>query len=192
MGDLCGYARVSTIDQDAELQERELRAAGCWRIWTDHTSGVKVVRPQWEALAGQLRRGDTVVVWKLDRFARSLSHLIATIADLDGRGVGLRSLTEPIDTTTPAGRLLMHVVGAMAEFERELLRERTIAGMQAAREAGKRIGRPRVLNDERIAEARRMLSEGRSSASVARVLDVSRSSLYRALAESRVVDDHRS
>jgi DNA invertase Pin-like site-specific DNA recombinase len=178
---LAGYARVSTVDQDAELQHRALVDAGCARIWTDHASGAQRDRPQWSALTEQLRPGDTVVVWKLDRCARSLSHLVAMIENLNDRGVGIRSLTEPIDTTSSSGRLLLHIIGAMAEFERDLIRERTKAGMGAARASGRLVGRPATMSVERVAEARRMLHSGTSKAGVARVLGVSRSTLYRAL-----------
>ncbi len=131
-GVLCGYARVSTLDQNPALQLDALTGAGCERTWTDHASGTSLARPQWAALDGQLRAGDTIVVWRLDRLARSLRDLVATVDDLAHREVAFRSLTEAIDTTTPAGRFAVHIFGALAEFERELIRQRTVEGMTAA------------------------------------------------------------
>jgi len=113
---LLGYALVSTAERNADLQTDELTAAGCWRVWTDHASGVLDRRPQLDELLGQLRPGDTLVVWRLDRLGRSLRHLIDVVTALDDRGVGFRSLRESIDTTTPGGRLVFHLFGALAQF----------------------------------------------------------------------------
>jgi DNA invertase Pin-like site-specific DNA recombinase len=133
MGHLLGYARVSTMDQDLALQQDALTAAGCYRIFADTASGALDARPSLAEVVNQLRPGDTLVVWRLDRLGRSIRHLIDFLADLDRREVGFRSLTESIDTTSPGGRLVFHLFAALAEFERELIRERTLAGLAAAR-----------------------------------------------------------
>jgi len=129
MSEFLGYARVSTAEQTAALQQDALRAAGCSRIWSDTASGTRTDRPQLAAVFDYLRAGDTLVVWRLDRLGRSLPHLIETIGDLEARGVGFKSVQENIDTTTPGGRLVFHVFGALASFERELIQERTLAGV---------------------------------------------------------------
>ena len=126
-----GYARVSTLEQDLALQLDALHAAGCERIFEDHASGAKTGRPGLAQALGFVREGDVLVTWKLDRLARSLPHLIETITQLEKSGAGLRSLTEAIDTTTPGGRLIFNVFGALAQFERDLIRERTRAGLSA-------------------------------------------------------------
>lgn len=182
---LCGYARVSTSDQDPDLQLDALGSAGCERIWCERISGAARQRPEWSALEEQLRPGDTVVVWKLDRLGRSLSHLVNTIDALSVRGVGFRSLTEAIDTTSPSGRLVLHMIGAMAEFERELIRERTRAGMVAARERGVRVGRPRSVSEAQLAAARQLVESGTHSiSSAAQAVGVSRGAMYRAFERS--------
>jgi len=137
MSELLGYTRVSTAEQTAALQEDALKAAGCSRIWADTASGTRTDRPQLTALFDHLRTGDTLIVWRLDRLGRSLPHLIELIGDLEARGVGFKSVQENIDTTTPGGRLVFHVFGALASFELELVRERTLAGLAAARERGR-------------------------------------------------------
>ena len=126
---------------------------GCFRVWTDQASGVLDRRPQLEEVLGQLRPGDTLVVWRLDR---SLRHLIDTVTRLDERGVGFRSLRESIDTTTAGGRLVFHLFGALAQFEREIIRDRTVAGLAAARARGRVGGRPSKLSAEQVRQARRM------------------------------------
>src|SRR6478735_3837147 len=126
---LLGYARVSTLEQDEALQLDALRAAGCGRVFVDKASGKLAQRPQLDALLDQLRPGDTVVVWRLDRLGRSLRHLIDTVQALEARDVAFRSLSESIDTSTPGGKLIFHIFGALAEFERDLIRERTMAGL---------------------------------------------------------------
>ena len=188
VGEALGYCRVSTLEQNADLQRDALVAAGCWRVFTDHVSGHRERRPALDELLGQLRRGDTLVVWRLDRLGRSLQHLIEVATELAERGVGFRSLTESIDTTTAGGRLIFHVFGALAQFERELVRERTLAGLTAARARGRSGGRPTVMTADKLAAARRMY-EGRelSGEQIARALGVSRSTLYRALTRAGAI-----
>src|SRR5664279_784631 len=153
---LIGYARVSTDDQSAALQEDALKQAGCIRVFTDHASGAKASRPELDKMLDQLRPGDVVVVWRLDRLGRSLKNLIALVETLADRGVGFRSLSESIDTTTANGRLFFSIMGALAEFERDLIRERTHAGLAAARARGRVGGRPSVMNAKKIATARKL------------------------------------
>src|SRR5487761_2211796 len=154
VGDLLGYARVSTTEQKAHLQTDALKAAGCVRVWTDKASGALDHRPQLDRVLDHLRPGDTLAVWRLDRLGRSLPHLIATVTDLAARDVGFRSLTEGIDTTTSTGRLVFHVFGALAEFERELIVERAAVGRAAARARGRVGGRPAKLSPAQVALAR--------------------------------------
>ncbi|GAA3717295.1 recombinase family protein [Terrabacter ginsenosidimutans] len=181
-GYLVGYARVSTLEQDSALQRDALQAVGCQRIFTDKASGKLEHRPALDAMLDQLRPGDTVVVWRLDRLGRTLHHLIDTVQALDSRGVAFRSLTESIDTCTPGGKLIFHVFGALAEFERDLIRERTVAGLAAARARGRSGGRPTVWTPEKLKVARSMYdSREHDVASIARVVGVSRASVYRAL-----------
>jgi DNA invertase Pin-like site-specific DNA recombinase len=142
---LIGYARVSTQEQTLNLQQDALQKAGCTRIFTDTASGAKAERKGLETALNYVRKGDTLVVWRLDRLGRSLPHLIATMTMLEERGIGFKSLTENIDTTTSGGKLIFHIFGALAEFERNLIRERTNAGLMAARARGKRGGRPKAL-----------------------------------------------
>lgn len=174
-----GYARVSTNEQDPSLQLDALEAAGCFRTFTDVASGKLDRRPQLDALLEQLRPGDSLVVWRLDRLGRSMAHLIETVRMLEEREVGLVSLQESIDTSTATGRLVFHIFGALAQFERELLRERTMAGLAAARARGRSGGRPRAMTPEKVAVARQLLDSGDySAAQVAQILEVSRSTLY--------------
>ncbi|WP_076259248.1 recombinase family protein [Intrasporangium flavum] len=183
-GYLVGYARVSTLEQDAALQRDALQAAGCQRIFTDKASGKLEHRPALDAMLEQLRPGDTVVVWRLDRLGRSLRHLIHTVQILESRGVAFRSVTENIDTSTAGGKLVFHLFGALAEFERDLIRERTLAGLAAARARGRTGGRPTVWTPEKLKVARSMYdSREHDVASIARVVGVSRASVYRALAQ---------
>lgn len=178
---LIGYARVSTLEQNLDGQLDALTKAGCSRIFTDHASGAKTMRPQLDKVMDYLREGDTLVVWKLDRLGRSLPHLVEVIEDLDKRGVEFRSLTESIDTTTPGGRLVFHMAAAFAQFERDLIRERTRAGLAAARSQGRLGGRPVLMTSERLKTARAMQENGSNNAEIARVLGVSRSTVSRAL-----------
>ncbi len=145
---MIGYARVSTSDQKLNMQRDELKRTGCRRIFTDVISGAHTERPGRVEALDHARKGDTIVVWKLDRFGRSLIDLVQTVQQLRDRGVGFRSLHESIDTTTSGGRLIFHVFSALAEFERDLIRERTMAGLAAARARGRMGGRPAVLNGE--------------------------------------------
>lgn len=188
VGELLGYARVSTLEQNADLQRDALGAAGCWRVFTDHVSGVREQRPELDRVLEALRPGDTLVVWRLDRLGRSLRHLIDVATDLAAREVGFRSLTESVDTTTPGGRLIFHMFGALAQFERELVRERTLAGLASARARGRNGGRPTIMTADKLAAARRMYAQRElSGEQIARALGVSRSTLYRALTKAGVV-----
>ena len=177
-----GYARVSTLEQDEALQRDALTAAECQRIFVDKVSGKLEHRPALDAMPEQLRPGDSVTVWRLDRLGRSLRHLIDTVADLEARGVAFRSLTESIDTSTPGGKLTFHLFGALAEFERDLIRERTMAGLAAARARGRNGGRPTVWTTAKVEVARSMYAGGEHDvATIARVVGVSRASVYRVL-----------
>ena len=142
---LIGYARVSTTDQTLDLQKDALQKAGCDRIFTDTASGAKAERTGLDEALSYVRPGDTLVVWRLDRLGRSLRHLIETITALDNRKIGFKSTTESIDTTTSGGKLIFHIFGALAEFERDIIRERTQAGLTAARARGRKGGRPKAL-----------------------------------------------
>lgn len=154
-----GYARVSTQDQDPFLQVEALKSSGCEQIFEERITGKQKERPELSICLRTLRAGDTLVVWKLDRLARSLKDLVDIIQDLDGRGVGFKSLTESIDTTSPGGRLVFHIFGALAEFEHSLIRERTIAGLQAARARGRKGGRKPSMSDADVKKAKAMLRD---------------------------------
>jgi DNA invertase Pin-like site-specific DNA recombinase len=177
-----GYSRVSTAEQNPELQHDALLAAGCSRVFTDKASGVASDRPQLAAALDYLREGDSLVVWRLDRLGRSLKHLLEVVSELDEHGVGFKSLQESIDTTTSTGRLVFHVFGALAEFERDLIRDRTTAGLAAARARGRVGGRKPVLTGQQIQVARKMYAAGDSTvADIAKILRVSRGTIYRHL-----------
>ena len=176
-----GYARVSTDDQTTALQLDALRAAGCEAIHEDSISGTTRSRPGLDRALAYVTAGDTLVVWKLDRLGRSLQDLLAVAEGLRDRGVALRSLTEAIDTGTAAGKLLYAVLGAVAQFERDVIRERTVAGLAAAKRRGEHVGRPLALTPAQIHEAKQMLARGESPTHVARVLRISRSTLYRVI-----------
>jgi DNA invertase Pin-like site-specific DNA recombinase len=177
-----GYARVSTLEQDEALQHDALTAAGCQRIFVDKASGKLEHRPALDAMLEQLRPGDSVTVWRLDRLGRSPRHLIDVVADPESRNVTFRSLTESIDTSTPGGKLTFHLFGALAEFERDLIRERTMAGLTAARARGRSGGRPTVWTPAKLKVARSMHAGGEHDvATIARVVGVSRASVYRAV-----------
>jgi DNA invertase Pin-like site-specific DNA recombinase len=177
---LVGYARVSTADQQLALQEDALTQAGCGRIFTDTMSGAKADRPGLAAALSYLREGDILAVWRLDRLGRSLKDLIEIVTTLEQRGIGLKSLQESMDTTTPGGKLIFHVMAALAEFERGIIRERTQAGLKAARARGRQGGRPRKLNHKRAALAVSMLREPSNSVNdICATVGVSRSTLYR-------------
>lgn len=175
-----GYARVSTAEQNLTLQTDALAAAGCERVFIETASGAQRDRPELGCALDYMRPGDTLVVWKLDRLARSMRQLIDTVELLQSNGIGLRSLSETIDTTTAGGMLVFHVFGALAEFERAMIRERTRAGLEAARARGRKGGRPRRLTPKNIAMAKSMLRDpGITVADAAEALGVSPATLYR-------------
>jgi len=176
-----GYARVSTLDQALSLQLDALAAAGCAKVFEDRASGVQADRAGLQAALDYVRDGEVLVVWKLDRLGRSLPHLIETVAALEQRGVGFRSLTEAIDTTTPGGRLIFHIFGALGQFERDLIRERTRAGLIAAAARGRKGGRKPVITDERLKRAREMVGKGLTVREIATRLKVGKTALYEAL-----------
>ena len=184
---LIGYARVSTGEQDLALQLDALKAAGCARTFSDTSSGSLRERPKLQRALEELRDGqDTLVVWRLDRLGRSLRHLIDTVGELEDRKVGFRSLTEGIDTTTSAGRLVFHIFGALAQFERELIRERTQAGLAAARACGRRGGRPAVMTRQKLRVARQLLANGEHTMQeIASTVGVGRATLYRHLMNNK-------
>jgi DNA invertase Pin-like site-specific DNA recombinase len=183
-GALIGYARVSTRDQKLDRQFAALNAAGCLKIFADKKSGKKAEREELGKALDYLRPGDILVVESLDRLGRSLQDLINIVSALRRQGVGLRSLKEAIDTTTPGGRLVFHVFAALAEFIRELIVEGTLEGLDAARARGQRLGRPPAMTPEQVGHARAMLAQPKASiASIARLLGVSRSTLYKYVPE---------
>lgn len=182
---LIGYARVSTSDQRLDLQTDALAAADVGRVFTDTASGASSSRPGLEEALAFARPGDTIVVWRLDRFGRSLKDLVTRIDELRARDVGFRSLTEGIDTTNPAGRLVMHLFGSLAEFERELIRERTLAGLESARSRGRKGGRPASMDRRMVQQAATLLSQPDAvAAEVCELLGVSKSTLYRHVSPS--------
>jgi DNA invertase Pin-like site-specific DNA recombinase len=175
-----GYARVSTTEQTLHLQLDSLKQAGCSKIFTDTVSGVKEERKGLDDALSYLRPGDTLVVWRLDRLGRSLKHLIEVVTDLEKRGIGFKSLTENIDTTISGGKLIFHIFGALAEFERNLIRERTKAGLEAARARGKRGGRPKALNGKKLAMLKELYNSKQHSINdICKSLHISRATLYR-------------
>jgi DNA invertase Pin-like site-specific DNA recombinase len=180
---LIGYARVSTHDQTLALQQDALKKADCDQIYTDTASGASQERPGLAQAVSHCREGDTLVVWRLDRLGRSLRHLIDTITALDDRGIGFKSITENIDTTTSGGKLVFHIFGALAEFERDIIRERTQAGLQAARARGRRGGRPkRQPSSRKVAMARALYADKSNSVQdICKTLAISRATLYRYL-----------
>ena len=182
---LIGYARVSTLDQNLDLQQDALRKAGCERLFTDVASGSQATREGLEVALGFLRAGDALVVWKLDRLGRSLKQLIDLVLTLETREVGLWSLQERLDTTTSGGKLIFHVFGALAEFERDLIRERTRAGLSAARARGRLGGRPKLLTPEKRKLAVQLYrAKEHSIAEICRLMGISKPTLYSYLAEA--------
>jgi DNA invertase Pin-like site-specific DNA recombinase len=176
---LIGYARVSTLEQDIALQSDALKQVGCDPIFSDTASGATTKRPGLTEALAYVRKGDTLVVWRLDRLGRSLRHLIDVIADLESRGIGFKSLQEAIDTTTSGGRLIFQIFGALAEFERNLIRERTQAGLKAARVRGRLGGRPKALDANKIALAYRLYDERKHTIKeICQILGISKPSLY--------------
>ena len=177
---LIGYARVSTHEQTLALQLDALEKAGCEKIFTDTVSGTKAERKGLSEALSHLREGDTLVVWRLDRLGRSLRHLIDTITELNTRGVGFKSLTENIDTTTSGGKLIFHIFGALAEFEREIIRERTQAGLASARSRGKVGGRPKALTPRQVQMLNSMAADkSLTVADICKTLGIGRTTFYR-------------
>jgi DNA invertase Pin-like site-specific DNA recombinase len=177
---LIGYARVSTQDQTLNLQKDALTSAGCTKIFTDTASGAKAERKGLDEALNYVREGDTLVVWRLDRLGRSLKHLIETITHLNNRNIGFKSLTENIDTTTSGGKLVFHIFAALAEFERDIIRERTNAGLQAARARGRKGGRPKALSGKKVVHLQELYSNKDNSIDeICRTLNISRATLYR-------------
>ncbi len=175
-----GYARVSTADQNLDLQNDALKGAGCETIYTDKMSGAKTDRPGMEEILGFIRKGDTLVVWKLDRLGRSLKHLIQVMNQLEERGIYFKSVQERLDTSTPGGKLIFHVFGALAEFERDIIRERTLAGLASARARGRVGGRPRKLSKKQVEMAKNLMKDvSIPIAEICSTLGVSKATLYR-------------
>ena len=177
---LVGYARVSTSDQNLDLQNDALQAAGWERLFTDTVSGARGERPGLTAALKECRSGDTLVVWKLDRLGRSLPHLVETVRDLSVRGVGFKSLQEQIDTTTSSGKLIFHIFASLAEFERDLIRERTNAGLIAARVRGRNGGRPRGVDQKKQQAALALKQDTqRSVREICEIVGISRNTYYK-------------
>lgn len=174
-----GYARVSTRDQFLYMQEDALKNANCEEIYRDIASGAKTDRPGLDEALNYLREGDTLVVWKLDRLGRSIQHLIQTVKALSDRKIGFRSLQENIDTTTSGGKLIFHIFSALAEFERDLIKERTEAGLKAARARGRMGGRPPALDNRQISKMMKMYEDGNNTVTeICKIYDISRPSFY--------------
>ncbi len=192
---LIGYARVSTDDQTLDLQGDALHGAGCERLFTDTISGATADRPDLIEALAYARHGDTLVVWRLDRLGRSLRHLIETVTGLEQRGVGFKSLTESIDTTNSGGKLIFHIFGALAEFERDLIRERTQAGLIAARARGRKGGRPMAaaFRDPKKLALARQLYEAKETPvdTICAMFKVSRATLYRYVAATDGAEDDK-
>ena len=175
-----GYARVSSDDQNLDLQRDALKKAGCQRIYEEKESGGKTDRAEMTRMLEALRQGDTLVVWRLDRLGRSLKHLIETVETLETEGVGFTSVTEAIDTTTSGGKLVFHIFAALAEFERTLIRERTRAGLSAARSRGRQGGRPKVLSEDKRRMAQALRDDPTQSiTTICKTLGISRTTFYR-------------
>jgi DNA invertase Pin-like site-specific DNA recombinase len=176
---LIGYARVSSHDQNLHLQIDELKKAGCSKIFSDKISGMKKSRPGLDNALSYMRKDDTLVIWKLDRLGRSVNGLISLVEKLKQEGIHFQSITDGIDTATPAGRFFFHVMASLAQMERELLIERTKAGLAAARERGRVGGRKRSMTENKVEAAKKLLYEGMSAKDVAENLGVSIPTLYR-------------
>ena len=174
-----GYARVSTNEQTVQAQVDALEAAGCERIFTEVASGANKTRPTLAEAIQYLRDGDVLVCYKMDRVARSLPHLIEIMDGLNSRSIGFQSLTEDINTTTPSGKLIFHIFGAISEFERDLIRERTMSGLAAARRRGRIGGRPKAMTDQKRTAAMKLLWSGTPAKDVAETIGVSLPTLYR-------------
>ena len=181
-----GYARVSTADQHLRMQEDALKSAGCEEIYSDVISGVKSQRPGLDKALSFVREGDTIVVWKLDRLGRSIQHLIQTITSLIDKKIAFKSLQENIDTSTSGGKLIFHIFSALAEFERDLIQERTQAGLKAARVRGKMGGRPPLLDTRQINRMIEMYDEQKNTvAEICKIYNISRPSFYNYLNNRR-------
>lgn len=176
---LIGYARISSNDQNLDLQIDALKAAGCSKIFSDKVSGTKKSRPGLDAILSHLRKGDSFIIWKLDRLGRSVKGLIDLVSELGAKEIHFRSLTDGIDTTTPAGRFFFHVMASLAQMERELLIERTKAGLAAAKKRGRVGGRKRVMTSSKLEAAKKLLAEGMPPKEIAQNLGVSVPTLYR-------------
>lgn len=177
---LIGYARVSTHEQNLDLQMDALKAAGCEHIFTDTASGAKTDRPGLTAALELCRKEDTLVVWKLDRLGRSLPHLVETVRDLVDKGVGFKSLQESIDTTTSGGKLIFHLFASLAEFERDIIRERTKAGLVAARARGRMGGRPKGVNTKKQKAALALKANPQYSIrEICEIVGISRNTYYK-------------
>lgn len=177
---LIGYARISTADQNLDLQKDALTAVGCERIYTDIASGAKAQRPGLDDALQYCRTDDTLVVWKLDRLGRSLPHLVETVRDLVARNVGFRSLQENIDTTTSGGKLIFHIFASLAEFERDIIRERTNAGLSAARARGRTGGRPKGVDEKKKKAALSLKKDpDRSIKEICEIVGISRNTYYK-------------
>jgi DNA invertase Pin-like site-specific DNA recombinase len=175
-----GYARVSTQDQKLELQLKSLKKAGCRKIFREKISGLNRQRPEFQRMLDQIRTGDVIVVWKLDRLARSTRDLLNTMETINEAGGKFQSISEPwVNTTTHAGKMIMTVFAGIAEFERDLIRERTGAGREAAKQRGVRFGRPRKLNPDQAKIATQLLSEGKAVRDIARTFNVHEATIYR-------------
>ena len=182
-----GYARVSTADQHLRMQEDALKSAGCQEIFHDIASGTKTARPGLAEALAYLRDGDTIVVWKLDRLGRSIQHLIQTVKELSDKNIGFQSVQENIDTTTSGGKLIFHIFSALAEFEKDLIAERTKAGLKAARVRGKMGGRPPLLDNRQINRMIEMYDEGKNTvAEICKIYDISRPSFYNYLKKRKL------
>jgi len=182
---LIGYARVSTQDQNLELQKKALTKAGCKIVFEDQASGTRAARPGLDNALARLREGDTLVVWKLDRLGRSVKNLVDLVGELNALGVQFQSLTDSINTSTPSGRFFFHVMASLAQMERELIVERTVAGLAAARQLGRKGGRKRRMTDSKIQSAKKLLASGTPPREVAKNLGVSVPTLYRWIPASR-------
>lgn len=180
-GALVGYARVSTHEQNLGLQIDALNDVGVIKIFEEKASGAKTDRPQLAAALEYLRKDDVLVVWRLDRLGRSLKDLVGIIENLQARGVGFRSIHEAVDTTSTTGRLVFHIFCALAEFERDLIRDRTMAGLAVARASGKRSGRKPSLSADQVEVVRQLHADGKQIKSIAEMFGVSRPTIYRAL-----------
>jgi DNA invertase Pin-like site-specific DNA recombinase len=176
-----GYMRVSTSEQDTALQSDALQKAGCTKVFEDQASGANVDRPGLGQALAYVREGDSLTVWKLDRLGRSMKHLIEIVTDLQEKGVGFRSITESIDTTTPGGRLVFHLFGALAQFERDLIIERTKAGLKAAEDRGRRGGRQSAVTPEKLTKAQQHMASGLNVREAAARVKVGKTALYNAI-----------